>query len=455
MRLEPFFQDDGDGFLRFRRVIVRDAAYGGLPYGTRRRLHAAVGLRMEREYGDTLDEMGGLLSLHFHRAGEHEKTWRYAREAADRARGERGVRSRGRPLPPRARRRARASTSRPADAGGRVGGPRRGAGARRRGEARRSSRSAARGGCCPRIACSGARLMHRTAWVHERVGHTAAAIRWGRPRAARARGRRRSRRRARARRARRRRSRRCAGSRAARPRPSACAASRSPRRRSPDDELLARARLVQPRLGARRPRARARGHALGAGARDLHARRGHRAAGRRAEQPRHVRLLGGPLAGGVDLYARAAEASARAGDVWAAAYGDCNIGEVLADQGRLEEAEERLRRARRVWHGTEDEHGVAFTSALLGRLAARARPPRRRGRAADRRARAASTSCRRRVTPRSPRPISPRPRCSPGTAERGARARPTASSHWATPRARCCCACAAARCASSARTRRP
>ena len=56
---------------------------------------------------------------------------------------------------------------------------------------------------------------------------------------------------------------------------------------------------------------------------------------------------------------------------WAAAYGDCNIGEVLADQGRLAEAQERLRRARRVWHGTEDAHGVAFTSALLGRLAAR------------------------------------------------------------------------------------
>ena len=74
----------------------------------------------------------------------------------------------------------------------------------------------------------------------------------------------------------------------------------------------------------------------------------------------------------IDLYARAAEASERAGDVWAAAYGDCNIGEVLADQGRLDDAEERLRRARRVWHGTEDEHGVAFTSALLGRLAARA-----------------------------------------------------------------------------------
>ena len=47
-----------------------------------------------------------------------------------------------------------------------------------------------------------------------------------------------------------------------------------------------------------------------------------------------------------DFYSRAAEASERAGDVWAAAYDDCNIGELLADQGRLDEAQERLRAAR-------------------------------------------------------------------------------------------------------------
>jgi tetratricopeptide (TPR) repeat protein len=80
----------------------------------------------------------------------------------------------------------------------------------------------------------------------------------------------------------------------------------------------------------------------------------------------------GRWAEAVELYERAAEASERAGDAWSAAYGDCNVGEVLSDQGRLEEAEERLRRARRVWSGTEDDQGVAFTSLLLGRLAARA-----------------------------------------------------------------------------------
>ena len=44
---------------------------------------------------------------------------------------------------------------------------------------------------------------------------------------------------------------------------------------------------------------------------------------------------------------------------------------MLSDQGRLEEAEPLLRRALQVWRGTADEHGVAFATALLGRLHAR------------------------------------------------------------------------------------
>ena len=37
-----------------------------------------------------LDEVGGMLSLHFHLAGEHEPAWRYGRVAARRA-GDRGA----------------------------------------------------------------------------------------------------------------------------------------------------------------------------------------------------------------------------------------------------------------------------------------------------------------------------------------------------------------------------
>jgi tetratricopeptide (TPR) repeat protein len=55
-----------------------------------------------------------------------------------------------------------------------------------------------------------------------------------------------------------------------------------------------------------------------------------------------------------------------------AAFGDFNIGEVRSDQGRLDEAEQRLRQALEIWRATGDDHGVAFATALLGRLAGRA-----------------------------------------------------------------------------------
>ncbi|HET9723827.1 MAG TPA: adenylate/guanylate cyclase domain-containing protein, partial [Actinomycetota bacterium] len=48
-RLEEFVEDDGEGHLRFRRAVVRDAAYEGLPFSTRRLLHARIGQRLEEE----------------------------------------------------------------------------------------------------------------------------------------------------------------------------------------------------------------------------------------------------------------------------------------------------------------------------------------------------------------------------------------------------------------------
>jgi len=73
----------------------------------------------------------------------------------------------------------------------------------------------------------------------------------------------------------------------------------------------------------------------------------------------------------VELYRHAGETSERAGGVADAAFGDFNIGEVLSDQGRLTEAEQRLRRALEIWRATGDDHGVALATALLGRLAGR------------------------------------------------------------------------------------
>ena len=53
----------------------------------------------------------------------------------------------------------------------------------------------------------------------------------------------------------------------------------------------------------------------------------------------------------VELYRGAAECSERAGRPADLIYTNCNIGEILSDQGHLEEAEAHLQRARQLGHG--------------------------------------------------------------------------------------------------------
>ncbi|HSC22395.1 MAG TPA: adenylate/guanylate cyclase domain-containing protein, partial [Casimicrobiaceae bacterium] len=83
-RLDELFEEEPDGYLKFRRSLLRDAAYEGLPYKDRRRLHAIVAKHLEEEM-DYPEEAAGILSLHYLAAGEFEPTWRYARIAAKRA----------------------------------------------------------------------------------------------------------------------------------------------------------------------------------------------------------------------------------------------------------------------------------------------------------------------------------------------------------------------------------
>jgi tetratricopeptide (TPR) repeat protein len=83
-RLGEFFDAEADGYLRFRRSLVRDAAYGGLPFKLRRQLHSSVGAHLVAESDDP-EEVAGTLSLHFHEAGDLPLAWRYARIAAQRA----------------------------------------------------------------------------------------------------------------------------------------------------------------------------------------------------------------------------------------------------------------------------------------------------------------------------------------------------------------------------------
>jgi len=83
-RLRELFDQEPDGYLRFRRSLLRDAAYAGLPYRVRRKLHATVAAHLEEEL-DYPDEAAGILSLHYFEAGDFERTWRYGTLAAVRA----------------------------------------------------------------------------------------------------------------------------------------------------------------------------------------------------------------------------------------------------------------------------------------------------------------------------------------------------------------------------------
>jgi class 3 adenylate cyclase/tetratricopeptide (TPR) repeat protein len=83
-RLHEFFDDEGDGYLRFRRALMRDAAYQGLPFKLRREYHGAAARHMEDELAAPEDE-ADLLSLHYLVAGDSANAWRYASIAAGRA----------------------------------------------------------------------------------------------------------------------------------------------------------------------------------------------------------------------------------------------------------------------------------------------------------------------------------------------------------------------------------
>ena len=73
----------------------------------------------------------------------------------------------------------------------------------------------------------------------------------------------------------------------------------------------------------------------------------------------------------VDLYRRAATCAERAGRPADAAFTDGNIGEILSDQGHLDDAEAHLQHARRVFSATGDQLYVAYADALLARLTVR------------------------------------------------------------------------------------
>ncbi len=74
---------DADGQrVRFRHALLQEAAYQSLPFRQRLALHRVVGEAIERDAAAT-DQVAPLLSMHFLAAQDWERTWRYARAAAD------------------------------------------------------------------------------------------------------------------------------------------------------------------------------------------------------------------------------------------------------------------------------------------------------------------------------------------------------------------------------------
>ena len=74
----------------------------------------------------------------------------------------------------------------------------------------------------------------------------------------------------------------------------------------------------------------------------------------------------------LELYKRGGEAWAQAGDRWnGAGLATMNVGEVLADQGHVEEAEALLRDALRVVRASESGSRIAMVAMRLGRLLSR------------------------------------------------------------------------------------
>ena len=85
-RLGAFLAVDKNGWVQFQHTLIRDVAYGGLPFRTRRELHAKVGDAICVAAGDNPDLQAELLSIHYSQANRWRGAWKYSRIAGDSAR---------------------------------------------------------------------------------------------------------------------------------------------------------------------------------------------------------------------------------------------------------------------------------------------------------------------------------------------------------------------------------
>jgi predicted ATPase/class 3 adenylate cyclase len=368
-RLGEFVLPGSDGTLRFRHALVRDAAYEGLPYRRRRELHDRVGSTIEQLAREPEDE-AEVLSLHFFHAQRFGDAWRYARVAGERAQrlyaNVEAVLFYERALAAAQRLRTISDAELTAtwaalgDVRVRLGE------LGRAGLAYRAARAYARDDPPQQ-----AELMLREALVPFRLGRYRQAIRWIRR-----------------------------GLRVLEDLPGTTAATRRAR-------LYAWHGAVRLRQGRARETIewcrRAIEEATAAGAQEalahayyildyayselgrldeaVYSERSlaiYEQLGDLSEQAGVLNNLGmfayfrGRWDEAVDLYRRAEEAWERAGDRWGASFATVNRGEILSDQGRLDQAEPLFRAALRVARASESGPWLAEIARYYGRLAARA-----------------------------------------------------------------------------------
>ncbi len=372
-RLSGVFARESDGQVRFRRPALQEVAYASLPFKLRRELHSAVGRRLEHDQGREIDADPAVLSHHLSLAGDYPRAHRYAMLGAKRA-TERFSHADAARLYRRAIEAGRE--------GGLVGGAE-GASAladaweqlgdalRCIGEPAAATRALTQARRLLRDnPIAQARLCHLHADVAGRSEALTAAVRWLNR-----------------------------GLRSIEGLESSEAVGWRARMRS----YLAGIRNRQGRwtgaasacrqaiaeaesVGEMRALARAcynLDFALVEMGRPDDATHSWRALEiyERLGDPEHesavLTNLGsfaywdGRWSDAIALYRRSGECSERAGMPGDAAYTDCNVGEILSDQGRLDEAAAHLERARRVWTATAERHSVAVVDVLLARLAVR------------------------------------------------------------------------------------
>jgi len=83
--LDEFLIETEGGWRRFRHALLQEIAYESLPFRRRRELHRRIGDHLERTAGDDPKMRAELLSLHFFRAREFAKAYRFSLVAGRRA----------------------------------------------------------------------------------------------------------------------------------------------------------------------------------------------------------------------------------------------------------------------------------------------------------------------------------------------------------------------------------